>query len=115
MDARKTWLTQKMVSVKQKNNNAKQKRFLQCIHNNKTELVEFIHELRNEATTKGIRATFSYRCITMLTKLEKSGMELKEAMKIAVVKGLDKDTINTFTMIGHSRYHKALQEIKKGC
>lgn len=83
--------------------------------NNNTELVEFIHELRNEAITKGIRATFSYRCITMLTKLEKSGMNLKEAMKIAVVKGLDKDTINTFTMIGHSRYHKALQEVKKSC
>ena len=85
------------------------------ISNNNTELVEFIHELRNEATFKGIRATFSYRCITMLTKLEKSGMELKEAMKIAVVKGLDKDTINTFTMLGSSRYHKALQEVKKGC
>lgn len=28
-------------------------------------------------------------------------------------KGLDKDTINTFTMTGHSRYHKALQEVKK--
>lgn len=85
------------------------------ISNNNTELVEFIHELRNEATFEGIRATFSYRCIIMLTKLEKSGMNLKEAMKIAVVKGLDKDTINTFTMIGHSRYHKALQEVKKGC
>ena len=85
------------------------------ISNNNIELVNFIHELRNEATFKGIRATFSYRCITMLTKLEKSGMELKEAMKIAVVKGLDKDTINTFTMTGHSRYHKALQEVKKGC
>ena len=85
------------------------------ISDNNTELVEFIHELRNEATTKGIRATFSYRCITMLTKLEKSGMELKEAMKIAVVKGLDKDTINTFTMLGSSKYHKALKEVKKGC
>lgn len=34
-------------------------------------------------------------------------------MKIAVVKGLDKDTINTFTMLGSSKYHKALQEVKK--
>lgn len=85
------------------------------ISNNNTELIEFIHELRNEATFKGIRATFSYRCITMLTKLEKSGMNLKEAMKIAVVKGLDKDTINTFTMMGRSKYHKALREVKKGC
>ena len=40
-------------------------------------------------------------------------MELKEAMRIAVVKGLDKDTRNTFTMLGSSKYHKALKEVKK--
>lgn len=78
------------------------------------ELVDFVHELRNEATTKGIRVTFSYRCITMVTKLEKSGIDLKQAIKIAVMKGLDKDTINTFTMLGSSKYHEALKQVKKG-
>ena len=37
-----------------------------------------------EATFKGYKATFSYGSITMLTKLEKSGMETKRAMKIGL-------------------------------
>lgn len=80
-------------------------------HNNK-ELVEFIHWLRDEANRKGIRATFSYRCLTMITKLESKGMDLVTAMKISVVKGLDKDTINTFNPTGGTKYHNALRKIK---
>lgn len=60
-----------------------------------SDLVSFIRQLREEATKSGIRATFSYRCIGMVTKLEKSGMDINMIIKIAVVKGLDKDTINT--------------------
>lgn len=77
-----------------------------------TELINFIHQLRTEAIKKGIRATFSYRCITMITKLEKAGMDLNIAIKISIMKGLDKDTINTFNPEGNSKYHKALNEIK---
>lgn len=77
------------------------------------DLVEFIHQMRDEAANKGIRATFSYRCITMVTKLEKSGMDLQMAMKIAVVKGLDKDTINTFNPNGCTKYHMALKNIQQ--
>lgn len=77
-----------------------------------TELVNFIHQLRKEAKDKGIRATFSYRCMTMITKLEKSGMDLVMAMTISIVKGLDKDTINTFNPYGSTKYHKALSQIK---
>lgn len=40
-----------------------------------TELITFIHELRKQANENGIRATFSYRCMTMVTKLEKAGMD----------------------------------------
>lgn len=57
-----------------------------------TELVDFIHDLRNQAKEKGIRATFSLRCLTMVTKLENSGMKLDRIIMIAVMKGLDKDT-----------------------
>lgn len=32
---------------------------------------DVVFELRNEATFKGIRATFSYRCIAILTKLKR--------------------------------------------
>lgn len=77
-----------------------------------TELVSFIRQLREEAESKGIRATFSYRCIAMVTKLE-NAMSLEEVMVIAVVKGLDKDTVNTLHPAGFSKYHKALENIQK--
>lgn len=82
------------------------------ITGNNSDLVNFIHQMRKEAESKGIRATFSYRCMTMVTKLEKAGMNLEMAMKISVVKGLDKDTINTFNPIGNSKYHDALKKIQ---
>ena len=83
-----------------------------AITKNNAELVSFIHELRKEAESKGIRATFSYRCLTMITKLEKAGMDLVMAMTISIVKGLDKDTINTFAPMGESKYHAALRKIQ---
>lgn len=82
------------------------------ITKNNAELVEFIHQMRDEAKSKGIRATFSYRCMTMITKLEKAGMNLEMAIKIAVVKGLDEDTISTFNPMGSTKYHKALRKIQ---
>ncbi len=83
-----------------------------AITHNNTELVEFIRQMRKDAENKGIRATFSYRCMTMITKLEKSGMDLQMAIKISVVKGLDKDTVNTLNPVGHSKYHDALRKIQ---
>lgn len=83
-----------------------------AITKNNAELVEFIRQMRKEAESKGIRATFSYRCMTMLTKLEKSGMNLELAIKISVVKGLDKDTINTFNPSGNTKYHQALKKVQ---
>jgi hypothetical protein len=83
-----------------------------AITKNNAELVSFIRQLRKEAQSKGIRATFSYRCMTMITKLEKSGMDLVMAMTISVVKGLDKDTINTLNPVGGSKYHNALKKIQ---
>ena len=83
-----------------------------AITKNNSELVDFIHQLRKESEDKGIRATFSYRCLTMVTKLEKTGMELKMIMKIAVLKGLDKDTINTFEVSNNTKYAKALKEVQ---
>lgn len=83
-----------------------------AITKNNAELVNFIHQLRDEAKVKGIRATFSYRCMTMVTKLEKSGMDMATIITIAVVKGLDKDTVNTFNPAGSSKYHEALKKIQ---
>lgn len=79
------------------------------------QLVEFVHSLRQQAEEKGIRETFSLRCISMVTKLETTTMELAKIIKIAVVKGLDKDTVNTFSTfgMGSNKYFKALQEVQQ--
>lgn len=75
------------------------------------ELVNFIRGLRKQADDKGIRATFSYRCIATIVKLE-GKMELKEIMAIAVMKGFDKDTVNTFR--GETgKYGQALRELQR--
>lgn len=75
------------------------------------ELVNFVHELRKEAELKGIRATFSYRCIITVTKLENI-LPMDEIIKIAVFKGLDKDTINTFHVHGVNKYVDAVKKIQ---
>lgn len=72
------------------------------------DLVTFIRELRKQAEEKGIRATFSYRCITMVTKLE-GKLELEKILKTTVFKGLDKDTLNTFKTYGYNKYDSALK------
>jgi hypothetical protein len=77
-----------------------------------TELVEFVEELRKECDTKSVRTTISYRCITMITKLEKAGMKLDDIIKITVLKGLDKDTVNTLNPTGYNKYFKALTRCK---
>ena len=80
---------------------------------NNKELIGFIHRLRQTAESKGIRATFSYRCMTMVTRLEKAGMPLEQIMRIAIMKGLDKDTINTFKLYDDtSKYNDALKSIQ---
>lgn len=71
------------------------------------ELVHFIRNLRKQAVEKGVNATFSYRCISMVQKLE-GKLELKEIIKIAVVKGMDIDTISTFHTTSTNKYSKAL-------
>lgn len=76
------------------------------------ELVDFIHKMRDEAELKGIRATFSYRCITMVVKLE-GVLELDEVLKIAVFKGFDKDTINTFNAAGNGKYEVATRKLQR--
>ena len=83
-----------------------------AITHNNSDLVEFIHQLRKDAESKGIRATFSYRCMTMVTKLEAKGMDLQMILKITVMKGLDKDTINTFNPMGSTKYHNAFKKVQ---
>lgn len=82
-------------------------------------LVNFIRGLRRFSKENGVRATFSYRCIITVTKLEKAGMELGDILAIAVFKGLDKDTVKTFktdlAKDGNTgKYYYAMQKYQSG-
>lgn len=68
-----------------------------------SELVDFIEILRRNAKENGVRATFSYRCIIYATKLLKTGMPLKDIFRIAIFKGLDKDTIQAMNISYESK------------
>lgn len=75
--------------------------------NGNEELVDFVRELRNKSQAMGIRTTFSYRCLMMVTKLE-GKMDIEKVLKMSVFKGMDKDTLNTIRVYGETKYHKAL-------
>lgn len=75
-------------------------------------LVNFIHSLRDFAANNGIRATFSYRAIISVTKLEEAEMDLKTILQIAVLKGMDKDTIRTIRVENAGKYYYALKDLQ---
>lgn len=77
------------------------------------DLVNFVRSLRKFCRDNGIRGTFSYRMITAVTKLETTGLPLASIVKIAVVKGLDADTIRTLKVSNSGKYYYALQEVQK--
>lgn len=85
--------------------------------NNNEPLVNFVRQIRKFAKIHGIRATFSYRCIMSVSKLESAGMPLKTVLEIAVFKGLDKDTVKMFktdySLGSCGRYYYALEELQK--
>lgn len=83
------------------------------IGNGNTDLVNFVWSLRSFCKTNGIRATFSYRMIMAVRKLEEAKMPLKEIIRIAVVKGLDKDTVKTLKVEHSGRYHYALKDLQQ--
>lgn len=83
------------------------------ITNGNVELVDFIHGIRDIAKERGIRATFSYRCMLMLKKLE-GKIELSKLLKICVFKGMDEDTLNIFKgayKYKSGKYYEALRNI----
>lgn len=76
-----------------------------------TELVDFVESLRKNAKENGIRATFSYRCLQQVTKLE-NVLPLEKVLQISVFKGMDIDTINTFRNdSSNNKYYKAMKGI----
>lgn len=83
------------------------------ITGNNAPLVSFIRQLREKSATCGVRATYSYRCMQMITRLEQTALPLSQIIRISVLKGLDQDTINTLRIEGASKYHKALQQLQR--
>lgn len=80
---------------------------------NDEELVEFCRAFRREAQRAGCMVIVSYRGIGRLAKMLKI-MDLKEAIKTCLVKGLNGDSVR---MIAHempnSKYKQALESIAK--
>lgn len=76
------------------------------------QMVRFVREIRKEAENKGIRGTFSYRCLQTMVKLN-GVMALDEVLEIAIFKGMDKDTMNTVQIAGCGRYSAALLKLKE--
>ena len=75
------------------------------------ELVSFVEMLRKRAYTTCVRATFSYRCIISVVKLE-GKMDLAKILRIAVFKGMDIDTINTLKNGSvDNKYFKEMEKI----
>lgn len=76
------------------------------------ELVDFIENIRTVAENQMLRTTFSYRCIAMVQKLETANMPLEKIIIIAVVKGLNKDTIQLLAngIENNNKYAHALRK-----
>ena len=77
------------------------------------EFVDFVHGIRDIAKERGIRATFSYRCMLMMKKLE-GKIELSKLLKMCVFKGMDDDTLNIFKgayRFKSGKYYEALRNI----
>lgn len=74
------------------------------------QLVTFIRGLRTFCKSNGIRATFSYRMIMSVTALENAGVALNDILKIAVLKGMNQDTVRTIrpNILEANKYASAL-------
>lgn len=64
----------------------------QTITNNDKELLDFCHAFRHLVKTSNINCIFSYRALDAITKL-KDILPIKVALKIALIKGMDKDDL----------------------
>lgn len=85
------------------------------ITNNDKELLDFCHAFRGITKSSNINCIFSYRALDAITKL-KDCMPIKVALKIALVKGMDKDDLiliqeNLKGVPESNKYLKAFKEL----
>lgn len=76
------------------------------------ELVQFVRDLREQSVRLGIRATYSYRCIMAATKLQ-AILSVEEILAIAIVKGIDRETVKTYQTTDDNRYSRSLKKLQR--
>lgn len=85
-----------------------------AITGNNEELIEFCHAYRKVVKTSTINSIFSYRALDAITKLEKI-MPIKVALKISLVKGMDKDDLiliqKNISCTSSNKYLRAFKEL----
>jgi len=83
----------------------------EAVANGNKELVAFIRDFRDSVTRSKIKFTVSYRAIERLSKLEQV-FSKGEALKIALLKGLERDDIRTInSSLPDSSYKKEIERI----
>lgn len=76
------------------------------------DLVDFIESLRTKADELGVRATFSYRAIQNVVKLQEMKMPMEIIIKNAVFKCMDKDAVRMFIdKTSSNRYYREMARI----
>ena len=77
------------------------------------DMVNFIHDLRNASQNAGMKFTISYRAISRLVKFE-SLVSIEEAVKDAIVRGLDEDNLNILkgSLNNSNKYARAFKLAK---
>lgn len=74
-------------------------------------LVDFIQEIREACKKGGIRGTFSMRMIHNVIQLQ-ADLDLTDVIQIAVVKGMDKDTLRSITLLKGGKYRDAFYKLR---
>lgn len=86
-----------------------------AITNDDYELLTFCYEFRKLTKESNINCIFSYRALNAITKLKKV-LPIKVALKIALIKGMDKDDLillqkNMKSVPGSNKYLQAFKEL----
>jgi hypothetical protein len=85
-----------------------------AITNSNTDLVNFAHAFRHATEEAGVNCLCSYRAIGMINTMEQEFNDTKEIINIALVKGMDHDTVEILKRrlqndgsMGSNKYAKA--------
>lgn len=84
------------------------------ITNGDTQLLDFCYRFRKLTKGAGIKSILSYRGLGAITRL-KGSMDLKDVLRICIVKGMNKDDVNTIKQglpnDSNNEYIKAFKQL----